>query len=118
MEIWKDIEGFVGLYQVSNLGRVRSLDSVDMHDRTSKGRLRKCAILSSGYVQVILYNGEYKRTARVHRLVAETFIDNPEEKPEVTHIDFNRANNKVDNLEWITHRESIKRAINKRKSNQ
>lgn len=104
MEVWRDVVGFEGLYQVSTEGRIRSLD------RWSKNRwglyLRKGMLLSyrdegSGYHQARLYDKHSKsHYLRVHRLVANAFIPNPYELPQINHIDEDRKNNKVDNLEW------------------
>ena len=104
-EIWKDIQGYEGLYQVSNLGRIRSLDRYVMNH--SKKELRKGAIKNvragiGNYLIVDLYKGNQQRTFRVHRLVAFSFIDNPMNKETVNHIDGNVQNNRVDNLEWAT----------------
>lgn len=98
-EIFREIDGFPD-YEVSNLGRVCSF----------KGRYPK--ILKprkdrGGYLCVTLYTGEKRVTKKVHRLVAEAFIPNPENKPEVNHIDEDKLNNVVDNLEWVTHRENM-----------
>lgn len=91
MEIWKDIKGFEGLYQVSNEGRVKSLK----RDSIMKQQKKRY-----GYYNIGLYNkGEYK-WFRVHRLVAEAFIPNPNEYPIINHRDENPSNNVVENLEW------------------
>ena len=90
-EIWKDIEGYEGLYQVSNLGRVRSLPR-----RTTKGKILKTFIDYAGYEIVTLCNTNKKNPRckfRAHRLVAQAFITNPNEFPQVNHIDGNKLNN-------------------------
>ena len=102
MEIWKDIEGYEGLYQVSNLGRVKSLN----YNRTRKEKILKHGSDKKGYLYVNLCKEGKKRNYRVHRLVAETFIDNLENKPEVNHKDEDKTNNKVENLEWVTSKEN------------
>lgn len=103
-EVWKDIEGYEGLYQVSNLGRVRS---VDRYVRTSrgnglkpvKGKIIKQAVLS-GYVCVRLHKNNKEKTHLVHRLVANAFIPNHNNLPEINHKDENKQNNLISNLEW------------------
>ena len=94
-EIFKDVPGYEGLYQVSNLGRVKSL-----HD--GKEKIRKPCIDPSGYYYVILCKKGIKTKYSLHRLVALVFIPNPNNYPEVNHKDENKANNQVDNLEWCT----------------
>lgn len=102
-EIWKDINGYDGLYQVSNLGRVKSLN----YNHTRKEKIRKLHVVAWGYLQVTLCkNGECKNPL-VHQLVAEAFLPNPKNLPEVNHKDENKSNNCVDNLEWVTHKENI-----------
>lgn len=92
-EIWKDVKDYEGLYQVSNLGRVRSL-------KFEKERILKPGINGRGYFYVNLWkNGEYKQY-RVHRLVAQAFLTNSNNLPEVNHRDEDKTNNKVENLEW------------------
>lgn len=99
--IWKDIKGYEGLYQVSNDGRVK---------RISTNRISNIIIDSRGYSKkAITLNGETRQYA-VHRLVAETFIENPLNKSEVNHIDGNKLNNCVENLEWVTRSENMKHA--------
>ena len=113
-EIWKDIEGYEGLYQVSNLGRVRSLDRIAERERDGysynipiKGRILKPRPLKKGYLHVSLSHGNRQFcNKQVHRLVAETFIPNPHNLPQVNHIDENKVNNRVDNLEWCDNKQN------------
>ena len=103
IEVWKDVVGYEGLYQVSNFGKVRSL-------AYGKKRILKQQERQHGYLSVCLYGrGGNKRNFRqvsVHRLVAEAFISNPMSLPEVNHIDENKQNNAATNLEWVTHKEN------------
>ena len=98
MEIWKDIEGYEGLYQVSNLGRVRSLN----YNHTGNPKLLKLSLVRSGYNQCQLWNGGCAKMVLVHRLVAEAFIPNPDDLPQVNHKNEIKADNRVVNLEWCT----------------
>ena len=98
-EIWKDIDGYEGLYKVSNLGRIKSLGN----DKNRKEKILKTGKNKFGYLHVILCKEGKVTTFRVQRLVANAFIPNPENKPEVNHIDENKENNCVWNLEWCTH---------------
>lgn len=109
-EVWKDVVGHEGLYEVSNLGRIRSLPRITT-SRPMKGKLLSTATKDTKrYEKVCLsYNGNYKYY-KVHQVVARAFIDNPENKPQINHIDGNRHNNKVDNLEWVTSTENNSRA--------
>ena len=101
-EIWKDIPGYEGKYQISNLGNVMSLHF--KRSPTNKRLLKPMSDNGYGYLKVMLRdNGSYKMKS-IHRLVAEAFIPNPEEKPNVNHIDSNPKNNRVDNLEWCTQK--------------
>ena len=96
-EIWKDIKDYEGHYQVSNLSRVKSI-------KFGKERILKQHINKGGYYYVcLLKNGKHKNYY-VHRLVAETFIDNPDNLPQVNHKDENKTNNNVVNLEWCTNK--------------
>lgn len=94
-EIWLDVVGYVGLYKVSSAGRVKSL-------KFGKERILKPAPNGSGYLLVNLYKDGKMKTMKVHRLVATAFIPNPDNLPFINHKDENKANNRVENLEWVT----------------
>ena len=111
LEIWKDIKDYEGLYQVSNLGRVRSLPKVDRLGRVHNGKIKAQVNNGSGYLIVNLKHNGKQKMKTVHRLVAETFISNDDNLPEINHIDGNKVNNRVDNLEWCTRSENVKHAI-------
>lgn len=98
-EIWHDIEGYEGLYQISNKGRVKSL-------KWGKERILRPGIDTSGYYFIILYNDSVSKPFKLHRLVAQGFIPNLYNKPQVNHLDENKLNNCVENLEWATSKEN------------
>ncbi|MDN3048054.1 NUMOD4 domain-containing protein [Enterococcus faecium] len=105
-EIWRDIEGYEGLYQVSNLGGVRSLDRL-IERKDGKKCLRKGKSLASadngrGYLVVCLYKDGIQKSVHIHKLVAEAFISNPENKPTVDHINRVTTDNRAQNLRWAT----------------
>ena len=106
MEIWKDIKGYEGIYQVSNMGRVKSLDRLDNKGRRTHGRLLKVKHDGGGYCQVALSKNGSQKYCKIHRLVALHFIPNIENKPQINHKDENKENNAVDNLEWATSKEN------------
>ena len=110
-EVWKPIDLVDGMYEVSNLGRVRSVDRViirsDGRRRTCKGKMLKLTTTRKGYnVAQMQVRGSYK-PKMVHRLVANAFIGPCPDGMEVNHIDENRGNNRADNLEYLTHRENL-----------
>ena len=96
-EIWKDIKDYEGIYQVSNIGRVKRVDT----DRILKGCKNR-----GGYLRVRLSKNNLASNKRIHRLVAQAFIPNTENKSQVNHIDEDKTNNRVDNLEWSTAKEN------------
>jgi len=112
-EQWRPIKDYEGLYEVSNLGRVKSLPKY--HNCGKKSYMQSEKILKlnkrrDGYLQVMLYKDKKEKTLRIHRLVAQAFIPNPENKPFINHIDCDPSNNCVTNLEWVTQKENIQYA--------
>lgn len=112
-EIFKDVKGYEGLYQVSNFGRVKSLER--FKDNYSKKQLVKECMLSlkdnnNGYLQTSLWLNNNQKIITVHRLVAIAFIPNPKNKRTINHKDGVKTNNNVDNLEWNTYSENLKHA--------
>lgn len=114
MEIWKDIEGYEGLYQVSNLGRVRGIEKLvrSKHSsiKTVKARLLNLSSYKVGYQYITLSSGGFRRKHKIHRLVATAFIPNTQNKREVNHINGIKFDNRHDNLEWCTSSENQKHA--------
>lgn len=106
-EIWKDIPEFEGRYQASSLGRIRSIQ--DNHGNYRE-HIRATWVSSKGYVYVQLFVKDVRHNVSVHHAVASAFIPNPEKKKTVNHIDGNKQNNHVTNLEWNTHSENLKHA--------
>lgn len=113
-EIWKDVIGFEGMYQVSNLGNVKSLDrfvySGRNKTRIQHGKPKKPTINQDGYSYVLLYKNNKIKQSLNHRLAAIAFIPNPENKETVNHIDGDKNNNNISNLEWCTMSENVKHA--------
>lgn len=114
-EVWKDIKGYEGLYQVSSIGRVRSLDRTVVY---SDGReyFYESKILipyknNSHYLMVNLCKNGKSKSYLIHRLVAEAFIPNTENKKEIDHINTNKSDNRVDNLRWVTRKENCNNPI-------
>ena len=118
MEQWRDIDGFEGMYQVSDRGRVRSVErTVKMnrggveYDMHHKGRVLHTAVTKDGYVTVHLTKCSKPYSFRVHRLVALAYIPNPDDMPEVNHKDGVKTNNTPSNLEWCTKSHNIRHAF-------
>lgn len=107
-EVWKDIKGYEGLYQISNYGRVKSFNcEVNCYPnakRIIKGRIRKAPIDKDGYYRIGLSKDHKQKHYYVHRLVAEAFLPNPNNYKSINHKDENKKNNRADNLEWCTIR--------------
>lgn len=108
VEKWKPVKGYEGMYEVSNLGNVRSL---------YKGIVRKPNLINSGYFTVRLAKGGKQKTHLIHRLVAEAFLEKPPGCDEVNHKDYNKLNNRADNLEWITHQSNCDYSAMRRREN-
>lgn len=104
-EIWKDVKGYETIYQVSDLGRVKRLTSLDSLGRRKTTRIMAVHV-HNGYVIIRLSKNSIRKTYSVHRLVAKVFIINLDGKGEVNHIDGNKINNNVCNLEWVTRSEN------------
>ena len=106
MEIWKAIPGYEGLYEVSDFGRVKRIAGYKCKvDRVLKNKVTK-----DGYYETALCNGKKYKYIRTHRIVADVFCSNPQNKPEVNHKDGNKHNNRAENLEWVTPSENQKHA--------
>lgn len=106
-EIWKDIKDYKGLYQVSNLGRVRSLEKNNNNPSYRTIRILKQHNDGKGYCIVSLHKNKKQKSFRIHRLVAEAFISNHSNYRCVNHKDENKLNNNVDNLEWCTYKYNV-----------
>lgn len=110
-EVWKDIDGYGGAYSVSNFGRVRSNEIII--NRRAMGSYKRCSfikkqtVMRKGYLIVTLSFNKKHKQVLVHRLVALAFIPNPNNKPQVNHIDGNKQNNCISNLEWVTDKENM-----------
>jgi hypothetical protein len=119
MEIWKDVVGYEGIYKVSNYGlvkRVSKIRGVNLKYReeyylvpTDNGK---------GYFRIKLSNNGKSKRVMLHRIIAEAFINNPENKKCVNHINHNRKDNRIENLEWCTHSENTLHAVKHGRWNQ
>lgn len=110
-EEWRDVVGYddmyKGMYQVSNMGRVRSLDRIDSVGKRQHGRILKYGDSGDGYKIVVFTKSSKSRTIKVHRLVAMAFVANKDNKLVVNHKDENKYNNIHENLEWVTHKYNV-----------
>ena len=101
-ETWKDVPNFDGKYQINNKGDIRHKDRLDKYLKPAKNR--------KGYLTVGLWGNHKGNTFRVHRLVAQVFIPNPENKPQINHINGIKTDNRVENLEWVNNSENVRHA--------
>lgn len=106
-EEWRDIQGYDGIYQVSNLGRVKSLSRINYANHHQKERILVPVDHGKIYLFVHLSKGKKVKQTLIHRLVANAFLPNPDNKPQVNHLDEDKTNNRVDNLEWCTSQENV-----------
>lgn len=116
-EIWKDIPGYEGIYQISNCGRIKALEKDYVICNTSlvhtKERILASVNMPDGYKRIELNHEGVSRTFPVHRLVALAFLPNPDNKPHIDHINAERDDNRVDNLRWVTPKENAANPITK-----
>lgn len=119
IEIWKDIKDFEGIYQVSTFGRIKRLSRKTINEgllgKNKELQLKeiilKPSTITKGYKGITLTKDKKRYPKKVHRLVAEAFIPNPNNKPQINHIDCNKSNNNINNLEWCTNSENQKHAF-------
>lgn len=114
-EVWKDIEGYEGAYQVSNLGNVRSTTREVIYpggySRVFRGKVLKPRVDKYGYLVVGLSKHQHHKWLKIHRLVAKAFLNNPNEYDQVNHLDGDKTNNNVSNLEWCNNSMNMKHAV-------
>ena len=110
IEEWKPVSGYEGLYEVSNLGRVKTL----AHGKGSNNHYKTGTLTKKGYLLVQFWKGNQRKGLYIHRIVANAFLPNPQNLPQVNHKDGDKTNNKVDNLEWCTNSENQIHAVDTR----
>ncbi len=117
-EIWRDIPGWKGMYQASNLGRIKSLARYIVTVKGTKypieEKILKGHVDTKGYIQVEFKRNRRRHIIALHRLIALAFIPNPENKPQINHINGNKTDNRIENLEWCTGSENVRHAWNNR----
>ena len=118
MEEWRPIKGYEGLYEVSNLGRVKSLERYDTLGRKKKEKILSSKYNKYGYLRVTLYKNGIGKDFFIHRLVAEAFIPNPENKPQIDHINTIRTDNRDKNLRWVTQKENRNNELTKKHNSE
>ena len=111
-EIWKDVVGYENIYQISNLGRVKALER-PVNNRAGKRfeKILKYRISERGYCITVLSKEAKSKKCFIHRLIAQAFIPNPENKLEINHINGIRHDNRIENLEWCTRKENMVHAF-------
>lgn len=119
MEIWKRVKGYEDCYEVSNLGNVRSVTR--KVERTNpaggksfyiyKSKMLKSCITNKGYLRLGLYLNDVKNNHQIHRLVASAFVDNPDNKEQVNHINAIKTDNRAENLEWVNNYENFRHSV-------
>lgn len=116
-EVWKDVVGWEDSYEVSNLGRIRTKNRLRKGKNDSDAQvsvhIKESYIDADGYERISLYQDSKTKLAGVHRLVAEAFIPNPDNLPQVNHIDGDKSNNNSNNLQWVTNEQNIRHSIEK-----
>lgn len=110
-EIWKPIKGYEGKYYISNKGNVLA----ENYERSGKSKLLKPTLTTTGYLKVELWVGSKRKTYRLHRLIAEAFIPNPQNKQFIDHINTIKTDNRIENLRWVTRSENMNNPLTKKK---
>lgn len=116
--VWKDIKGYEGIYQISNTGIVKSVERKQKRENTTvtyQEKIRSVYINSMGYPCVTLCKNMKSKAYTIHRLLAEAFIPNPDNKPCVDHINTITTDNRLENLRWVTHKENTRNSITYKK---
>lgn len=113
-EIWKPIKGFEEKYYISNKGNVLAKN----YGRSGKSKLLKTTLSTTGYLKVELYTGSKRKSYRLHRLIAEAFIPNPQNKQFIDHINTIKTDNRIENLRWVTRSENMNNILTRKKCSE